>query len=65
MRVLIDRELCLGCEACTELVPDVLTMEDDIVIVTQEVVPEDLEEEVMEAAEACPTGAITIEEDED
>jgi ferredoxin len=63
MRIQIDRNLCLGCEACTELVPDVLEMEDEIATVTLEVIPEDLEEDAMEAAESCPTGAISIEED--
>ncbi len=65
MRIRVDRTLCLGCEACAELVPDVLAMEDEIAVVTLEVIPDDMEEDVMEAVESCPTGAITIEEDED
>ncbi len=63
MRIQIDKDLCIGCEACVELIPDILEMVDDVAAVSVEVIPEDLEEEAVEAAEACPTGAILIEED--
>lgn len=62
MRVLVDPELCIGCESCVDLVPEVLEMKDELAIVIAEDVPEDLEEKVREAAEICPVEAIKIEE---
>lgn len=62
MRVRIDPELCIGCENCIDLVPEVLEMQDDLATVIEEEVPEGLEDKVKEAAEICPVEAIIIEE---
>ncbi len=63
MKVRIDEDLCIACGVCSDLVPDVFILEDEPyaeVIVDE--VPEDLEDDVREAAEECPTEAIIIEE---
>jgi len=62
MRVLIDPELCIGCENCVDLVPEVFEMQDDLATVIEGEVPEELEEKVREAVEICPVEAIKIEE---
>lgn len=62
MRVLIDPELCIGCENCVDLVPEILEMEDDLAVVRDVEVSEDLEDKVREAAEICPVEAIKIDE---
>ncbi|MGQ9509639.1 MAG: ferredoxin [Thermodesulfobacteriota bacterium] len=62
MRVEVDEELCIGCEACVDTCPDVFEMEDDKARVKVEVVPEDAIESCREAAENCPVEAIQIEE---
>lgn len=62
MRVLVDPELCIGCENCVDLVPEVLEMQDDLATVIVEEVSDDLEDKVKEAAEICPVEAIKIEE---
>ncbi len=62
MKVIIDPELCIGCENCVDLVPEVFEMEDDLAIVRDVEVSEDLQEKVREAAEICPVEAIKIEE---
>ena len=66
MRVRIDKDLCIGCEACIDICPEVLEMQDDLAETKiEDDIPEDLEEAVREAAEACPSQAIEIEEDEE
>ena len=63
MRVTVDGDLCSRCGLCVELAPDVFEMGDDSAVVIVDEVPADHVEEVREAAEGCPEGAITIEED--
>ena len=62
MKVKVDADECTGCELCIDTCPDVFEMEDDVSHAKLEVVPEDLEDDVREAAEDCPTEAIIIEE---
>ena len=63
MKVFVDKELCIGCEACVDICPEVFEIQDDLAVVKiDEDVPEDLEASVEEAAEACAVEAIIIEE---
>jgi len=62
MRVLIDPELCIGCESCVDLAPEVFEMQDDLAVVREKEVPQNLEDKVKEAIEICPVEAIKIEE---
>lgn len=63
MRVFVDKDLCIGCEACVDICPEVFEMQDDLATVKiEDDVPEDLEAAVEEAAEACPVEAITVED---
>jgi ferredoxin len=65
MRVKIDKDLCIGCEACIDICPEVMEMQDDLAFTKiEDDIPEDLEDAVREAAEACPSQAIEIEDDE-
>ncbi len=66
MRIRVDKDLCIGCEACIDICPEVFEMQDDIASAKiEDEIPEDLDDAVREAAEACPSQAIEIEEDED
>lgn len=59
MKVKVNQEKCIGCGACPSLVPEVFDFNDDglaHVIVDQ--IPEELEEQTIEALENCPVGAI-------
>ena len=65
MKVTIDESLCSGCGLCAETCPEVFEIGDDgIATVLVETVPSDVEDACREAAEECPSEAITIVETE-
>ena len=64
MKVWVDEELCVGDETCVEICPEIFEMRGDVAVAKTEEVPPDLEEDCRVAAEACPEGAIVIEEEE-
>lgn len=61
MTVKIDADLCTACGLCTDDVPDVFTMGDDVAEVVKADVPADLEDAVQDAADSCPAEAIIVE----
>jgi len=64
MRVKVDEDLCLGCGICEGLVPEVFSMADEpFAEVLLDPVPEDLEDAVRDAVDACPEEAIIIIEE--
>ncbi len=62
MKVKVDADLCTGCELCIDTCPEVFEMKDDVSVTKMEDVPEDMENDVKEAAEDCPVEAIIVEE---
>ena len=79
MKVWIDQDLCTGDGLCEEIAPAVFTLLDDGLAYVKEadgnvmnepggsagmaVVPDDLEDAVVEASEECPGECIFIEKD--
>jgi ferredoxin len=61
MRVVADRELCVGSGACEMLAPDVFEVGDDGVVQVLQAEPDD-EDAVQQAAEQCPTRALSLED---
>ena len=61
MKVRIDADLCTACGLCTDDVPDVFTMGDDVAEVTSADVPAGMEDAVKDAADSCPSEAIIVE----
>ena len=61
-RIVIDRSLCSGFGACAELAPDLFELEPGGT--ARALVGASSDEAALEAAAACPMGAITILEEE-
>jgi ferredoxin len=62
MKVTVDYDLCVSTGSCARVCPEVFELRDDgFLYVLQESPPEALRDGVEEAAELCPTGAITVE----
>jgi ferredoxin len=61
MNVRIEADLCTACGLCTDDVPDVFKMGDDVAEVIQADVTGDLEDAVKDAADSCPSEAILVE----
>jgi ferredoxin len=63
MNVTINRDACIGCNACVATCPDIFEMDDENkAIVKNSSVPKELEECTKEAAESCPVTCIEIKE---
>ena len=59
MKVKVNKDACISCGACIAICEDVFEMNDEgISTVKKEEVPKDLEDQVKDAVESCPTGAI-------
>ena len=61
MKVRIDADLCTACGLCTDDVPEVFTMGDDVAEVTAADVPAEQEDAVKDAVDSCPSEAIILE----
>ena len=76
MKVWIDQDLCTGDGLCEEICPAVFTLQDDGLAYVKEgtdvfngpggaqqmaLVPEDLEDAVVESSEECPGECIFVE----
>lgn len=60
MKVSVDKNLCIGCGACAACCSDVFEFGDDGLAESKvDIVPEELEEDVQDALEGCPTSAIS------
>ncbi|MDP8954671.1 MAG: ferredoxin [Actinomycetota bacterium] len=62
MKVVVDYDRCIASGSCTRAAPEVFELRDDgFLYVLQEEPGEELRSAVEEAADMCPTAAITIE----
>ena len=62
MKVRIDQETCIRCRICVETCPEIFTMAEDEILVSFEILPEEAEERVRQAAADCAVEAIIFEE---
>ena len=62
MKVKVSKDECIGCGACCSIVPDVFEIEDDGFACAKGEVNNSNKDDVIDASESCPTGAIKIEE---
>lgn len=62
MRIVVDYDACASTGACVQSAPELFEIRDDgFLYVLQEEPAEERRPQAEEAAEMCPTGAITIE----
>ena len=62
IRVVVDRELCQDHGQCVFAAPQVFELDEESkLVVLQEDVDESLRDNVEEAADVCPTQAITLD----
>jgi ferredoxin len=62
MKVVVDFDVCASTGACMQTCPEVFEVRSDgYLYILQEEPAEGLRAKVEEAADLCPTGAITIE----
>ncbi len=63
MKVKVNRDSCIGCGACAAICDEVFEIDDEgLSVVKKEVVSEEKKQEVQDASDSCPTGAIEVEE---
>lgn len=61
MKAFVDPELCIGCTQCTGLCPGVYQMEGTLAVAIPGDIPPDEVPLAVDAANACPVGAIRVE----
>jgi ferredoxin len=65
VKVVVDFDECASNAVCMGIVPEVFEVRDDgFLYVLDEHPPEELREKLRQAVNSCPTGAISIVEDE-
>lgn len=66
MEVKVNKDKCLGCGMCVGINSDVFEFDDDgLAKANKDKITEENEEEVKEAINSCPVGAIEEEKKED
>jgi ferredoxin len=62
MRVTVDYDMCASTGACAQVAPEVFEVRSDgYLYVLQDEPGDELAVKVRQAAELCPTGAITVD----
>ena len=62
MRVIVDFDVCASTGSCMQICPEVFELRSDgYLYILQEEPPESLRTQVEQAADMCPTAAITVD----
>lgn len=62
MKPIVDRELCIGASNCVAIAPTVFQLDDEGKAIVLD--PSSIDEDTLwEAAESCPTGAISLQDE--
>jgi ferredoxin len=63
MKVTVDKDLCAGTGLCQNTCPEVFEVDEEgVSTVKKNPVPREFEQACKEAAEHCPTNAISVEQ---
>lgn len=61
MKGFVNKELCIGCELCCDICPEVFRMDDDgKAVATEDEIPDSVLDSAKEAESQCPVEAISI-----
>lgn len=60
MKMMVDKNACIGCGACVGTCDKVFGFDDNYAEVIVNEIPEELKKEAMDALEGCPVDAIKI-----
>ena len=63
MKVIVDRNLCIGAASCVAIAPKTFQLDDENKAIVLDVEGHD-KETVLAAAQSCPTLAITVVDDD-
>jgi ferredoxin len=64
MKIVVDYDQCASNGVCMGILPEIFEVRDDgFLYVLNDHPAEALRDQVVEAVNSCPTGAISIEED--
>ena len=62
MKAFVNKDTCIGCELCTQICPEVFSMDSEgISVPIKEDIPDDLLESAQDARDGCPVSCISIE----
>ncbi|SCI30224.1 MULTISPECIES: ferredoxin [unclassified Romboutsia] len=62
MKAFVDKDICIGCGACTGICPDVFDMDDDgLAVAIEGELNSELQDLAVDAQDSCPVSAITVE----
>jgi ferredoxin len=62
LKAIVDKDDCIACGLCPSICPEVFEMQDDGKAGTMvDEVPSGVEDSAQEAADSCPTSAISVE----
>ena len=68
MKLVVDKDICIGCGACAAICPDVFEIDEDgLAVSVVDEINEEVEEDAIDAKEGCPVNAIKedIEEEKE
>lgn len=62
-KIIIDRLLCIGAGSCVAIAPLAFTLDNEAKAVVLPDFTTESDENILEAAKACPVAAITIQDE--
>lgn len=60
-KIILDQNKCIGCNTCPLMDPETFEMDTSIYKAKVKKQPEEINDNIKSAIDACPVGAITIE----
>jgi ferredoxin len=63
LKVTVDRDLCIGAATCVAVAPKTFVLDSEAKAIILKTVTEDTDQNIIDAAKACPVAAIIIEDE--